>query len=72
MRYLIAALGLVFAGWALAKIQHFKRHQCLTLVRSCKGISGMILKCETCGDRYVITWPEMVTLMKDVKLGDPS
>jgi len=48
----------------------FKRlfHRCILLERSCKGVTGMILKCKECGRRFKIEWEDYVTMHKDIKL----
>jgi len=40
-------------------------HHCLCLELSCKGISGLILKCKDCGRRYAIKWDDYKKI-KDV------
>lgn len=70
MKYAIAFLAVLAAGYFIGRLHAAMVHKCFLLVRSCKGISGMILKCPDpkCGERYVITWPEMTTLTKDLNL----
>ena len=43
-------------------------HRCHYLERSCKGITGMILKCKECDRRYKIEWGDYEEMHKDVKL----
>ena len=41
-------------------------HNCLCLEFSCKGVSGVILKCKDCGNRYAIKWEDFEVLRKEM------
>jgi hypothetical protein len=33
-------------------------HQCLLLEKSCRGVTGLILKCKECDRRFKIEWSD--------------
>lgn len=45
--------------------------RCIFLEKSCKGITGMILKCKDCDRRYKILWDDYNTMIeiRDTRTG---
>ena len=39
-------------------IRSIVRCDCMILEKSCKGVTGMILKCKNCGRRFKILWED--------------
>ncbi len=48
--------------WILLKLTF---HRCFNLKISCRGITGIILKCDICERRYKIEWCDFSEIYRD-------